>query len=493
MRTAPALLRSACARGALAHAPSAIVERARSAARGGRGRLAPLTEEGASESGITLIEVIASALIVGMITVGTLTGFVSAGRASANVRQHSQALLLAAQDEERLRGTNVTELGRLGTSTKTTTENGTVYTIESQAQFVSAAKEEFTCEASGTTADYIQTTSKVTWTSLGRTENGKRVLETLSQSSLIAVPTSTSLLVNVRNQYNAPVEGATVKESGKTQTAQQTTPASGCVIFGALADTEVNVTGTKAGWINEQREEEPAATEATLSSSSLVTDTFTIAAPGSIKAEFESAGSTAGVQGDTIYVSHTGLNEPVIAGTVGKYEAATLATKLFPFATPGSPPGESPYTVYAGDCTEDNPEVVASPNAIVGGKKEVTDHPAQVNAGEVTPVKVEVPAVNVTVYEGAGSSSPGSLDGKAEAKITNVSCGSTARTMKTTAAGALEFKYQPYAKKLKLCLTQLVGAQRYKYTTEFANTARAGISLPTVYMTATANKSSTGC
>jgi Tfp pilus assembly protein PilV len=458
------------------------------------GRVArTLTERATSESGFSLIEVIASALIVGLIVVGTLTGFVTAGRASADTRQHNQALLLAAQDEENLRAMNVTELGRLGAVTKPPVkENGTTYTIESRAEFVAAAKEEFTCETSGGTADYIQTTSKVTWQSLGKSENKKRVTESLSQSSLIPVPTSTSLMVNVNDEDNQPVSGATVKVTGKTMgKVEQATPESGCVIFGALPNNEVTITATKPGWVNEQGETEPAATEATLSTTSLVSKTFVIAEPGKIEAEFESAGSTAGVQGDTIYVSHTGLNEPVTGGTAGTYASASTVEGLFPYATPGNPPGENPYTVYAGDCAEDNPELIASPNPLVSGKKEVTDHPAQVNPGATTQVKVEVPAVNVTVYEGTSSSAP--LDSKAEAKITNVSCGSVARTMKTSSTGTLEHKFQPYAKKMKLCLQQTISGTRYSHSVEFANVVRAGINLGSVYMLATAYKGGAAC
>jgi hypothetical protein len=441
-----------------------------------------------------LIEVVISAMLVAIIAIATLTGFDTAGRATADERQHNQATLLAAKDEERLRGMNVTELGRLGTVTlPLVKEDGTSYTIQSKAQFISAAKEEEACATSGGNADYIRTSSQVTWPSLTKkkTASEPEPLESVSQSSIVPVPTSTSLLVNVRNQANEGVEGAIVKVTGKTTkaTVEQTTPISGCVIFGAMADSKVEVTATKAGWITESGEEEPPAKEATLSKTALVTATFTIAQPGSILAEFESAGTP--VQGDTFYASHTSFEGATVGGTAGTYASTAKLEGLFPFATPGTPPGESPYTAYAGECsTENNAELVASPNNVVGGKKEVTDRLVQVNPGATTTVRVEVPAVRVELYEGSLPTSKGSLDSKAEAKITN--CG-VSRVMKTTSAGALERPNQPYSKKLKLCLTQVVGTQRYTYSTEVANTARTGVTVPTIYMTATANKSSFGC
>jgi Tfp pilus assembly protein PilV len=444
---------------------------------------AALAAEGRSESGVTLIEVVISSVLVAIIAIATLTGFDAAGRATADERQHNQATLLAGQDQEQLRGMNVTELGRLGTVTKVTEPiDGTRYTVTSEAQFVSAAKEEFACETSGGNADYLQTTSTVTWPALGSREP-------VSQSSIVAVPTSTSLLVNIRNQANEAVEGATAKVTGKSTgtTVEQSTPSSGCVIFGALSDSEVGITGTKLGWINEKLETEPAATEAQLSSTSLVSKTFVIASPGTLLVEFESAGSKVGVQGDTVYVAHTGAPEKVV-GTAGTYSSTISVPTLWPYQTAGSPPGESPYTVYAG-CKGLDPGLTASPNPITNGKKEVNTPAPQVNPGQITPVKVELPAVNVKVYEGESSSSPGAPDAGAEAKLTF--CGAS-RVMKTTSTGALEHPYQPYTK-LTLCLTQVFGTQRYRFSTEISNLARAGTTLLPVYMKTSTYKSTTGC
>jgi type II secretory pathway pseudopilin PulG len=469
MLTFSAMLRSA-------HGTHARVSR-RAAELRNSNAFAALASEGRSESGVTLIEVVISAMLVAIIVVGTLTGFDSASRATSKERQRNQATLLAGQDEERMRAMNITELGRLGASTSPAEQNGTKFTIESKAQFVSAAKEEFACEVSGGTADYIQTTSKVSWASLTKQN---REPEAVTQSSLIPVPTSSSLLVNVRDQANEDVEGATVKVTGESGTTyEQTTPESGCVIFGALPDKKVKITGTKTGWINEKLESEPAATEAQLSTSALVTKTFAIANPGSLLVEFQSAGNPVGVQGDTVYVAHTGAPEKLL-GTAGTYSSTITVPGLWPYQTAGSPPGPSPYTVYAG-CKETNPATIS--------KGEVATPAPQVEPGAQTPVKVELPAISLKLYEGSSSASPGLPDSKAEAKLTF--CGSS-RTMKTTTAGALEQPYQPYTK-LTLCLTQLIGSQRYKYSSEVSNTARAGVTVGPLYMSSSIYKSTTGC
>ena len=70
-------------------------------------------------------------------------------------------------------------------------------------------------------ADYIETSSSVTWPSIG-------THAPISQSSLVAVPKSGTLLVKVTNRNNEPVPDATVAVSDRTSsavTAEQTTPA----------------------------------------------------------------------------------------------------------------------------------------------------------------------------------------------------------------------------------------------------------------------------
>ncbi len=448
-----------------------------------RRALAALADERASESGVTLIEVVISALLVAVIVIGTLSGFDSAGRAVADQRRHNQATLFAAQDEERLRGMNVTELGRYGTKKYTLNESGTEfksgekgtqYTLESKARFVSAEKEAFTCETEGT-ADYIQTTSAVTWAALG---SGSSKREAVSQSSIVPIPTSDSLLVEVENQLGQPVEGATIKVTGKATGSkyEQLTPESGCVIFGALSDSEVTMTASKTGWINMELESEPKQ-EAQLSSTSLIKKQFTLASAGTLQAEFVTNGTTP-VQGDTIHVAHTSTPEKLL-GTAGTYVSSLSATPLFPFQTPGPPVEDSKYAVYAGECSSSDPHGVNS---------ELEGPPTGIKPGATTTVKVEVPQIKTEVYEGSSSSSKGSPDSNAEAKLTDA-CG-TVRTMKTV-SGALAHPYQPYGK-TKLCLSQTISGSKYKYSTEFTVTAKTGYTVPAIYMSASANKITSG-
>ena len=149
---------------------------------------------------------------------------------------------------------------------------GTVFTVASSAEYVSASRSALTCGAAGGTADYLQTTSKTTWPALGSRSG-------VSQSSIVSTPTSALLMVKVVNRVNEPVEGALVTVTGASQTVTQTTPSAGCLIIGALAVETVKVAVSFGGWVDTNGKS--PSKELTLSSGSLVSTEFKIAAPGS--------------------------------------------------------------------------------------------------------------------------------------------------------------------------------------------------------------------
>jgi type II secretory pathway pseudopilin PulG len=424
------------------------------------GRRPALITAASAESGITLIEVVVSSLIVALIAVGTLTGFAGSNRASADERARNQATLLAAQDEERLRALNVTQLDQLGTKTRALPQKafGTTFTITSSAEYVAGAQNKLTCEVTGGAANYIQTTSKVTWPAL---PSG------VTQSSIVDVPTSLQLLVRTYGQNHEALEGATVSVTNRAETvtdAEEVTPVSGCVVFGGLPEREVDVQAVAGNDVNEAEEPSSSAPpkEVTLSPTALTGPVeFTLAPPGTIEPTFESNGSTTGVTGDTIFATHTGVSKALVGGTAGTYGATAKLAGLFPFQTSGGP---NPYKVYAGDCAANSPKTVAS----------VEERSAQVEPNGVVKPKVEVPAFNLTVYKGA-TTGEGVLATATSAKVINTACSSTAHAVKITSAGLLEQKYQPYAKELQVCVVGLISGTYYKSTqTGFSNSVKAG-------------------
>lgn len=464
-----------------------------------------------------LVEVLISAVLVALIVLATLNGFDVTSRATADERAHAQATVIAQQDEERLRGMTSAQLGQLGGSTQTVAENGqcveqasgawryceghaaytgTVFTVASSAQYVTAAKEAFTCETKEGSADYLQTTSSVKWPALGERP-------AVTQSSLVSTAAGgAALAVRVKNRDNEPVAGATVTATGAVTHAEQLTPTSGCVIFGALADKTVNVVAFKTGWVDRNGKSPPPAQAIDVSPGALATAEFTIEAPGAIAAEFESNGSS--VTSDTFYALQNEISSPpdFVGGTVSAYAHTVELTGLFPFVTPGSPPKANPYAVFAGDCEANNPALVTA-----GGEK-LKAPTAQVEPGQTTHVKVEAPAINVTVYEGESGAKPEKVITKAEsAKIVNKECSAaTAQNfakvpyehkVTISSEGHLEPKYQPYAKQIELCVVAfpipIAGTNYYvKSKATFANTAKAGTAALVLYMKSAGYSKSVG-
>jgi hypothetical protein len=470
-----------------------------------------------AETGLSLIEVLVASLIVAVIAVGTLTGINAAGRSTAETRSRAQATQLAGQDEERLRGLTPVVLGQLGSVTTSRAENGSclesvsgkwqywtkgsttfcenpsglsgtaysanVFTIASSATYVTAetggTKSNLTCETTSGTANYLQTTSSVSWTTLG-------TREPVNQSSIVTVPTSNTLLVKVLNQKNEPVEGATVTVSGISPELSQTTPSAGCVVFGSLSATSVKATATKAGWVNENGETAPTAKSPTVSKTATTAIKFVIAEPGGIFTEFVESGKSA-VSGSTFYAFQTAIAAPdgFVGGSATTYNTtAELGKIMFPFRNVSeTPSGTNPYTVFAGDCEANNPHVV---NA------SVTDTTAQVEPNATTHVKVQLPKVNVTVKEGTSGAPKGVFASVEHAMIVNKGCETApaARTGATpykhevtVSAGSLVPAYQPYAKELTLCIVvhNTVAKAYYKYSKTFENKGPTESSWGTIY------------
>lgn len=457
-----------------------------------------------------LIEVVISALLVGLIAIGTLSGFESANRAGSDQRAHAQGTQLAQQDEERLRGKTTTELAALTAagpsigyeadngfcieevSTKwqyAKTENkyemcntpvaysakpytGTPFTVTSSAQYASASKEKIACETSGATADYVQTTSSVTWPTLVAAKR-----PSVTQSSVVTNSVS-GLLVKVFDQYHLPVSGAEVTVTGEAAT-KQTTGITGCVTFlGIAAKTVeqkkvVEVTVTDAGFVDRAGNNPPLKSTVTLSPNSLSTEEFIIGKRGAIEAEFvsEIGGVMTPVESDTFYAAQSSINPPPADLIGGKAE--TIAPKvtlenLFPFAKPGTTTPES-YIVYAGDCEKNSPAIASAGAVPLTAQNEPSFVP-----GATAKVKLEVPEVNVKIWEGT-KATPLLVIAKSEsARIINKECENTSaqryatgavpfKTVVKIAAGILEpkYRYQPYAKELELCVVAKMATGKF--------------------------------
>ncbi len=459
----------------------------------GRSLTGLVTPSLGAETGDTLIEVLVSALLVGLVVVGTLTGFNSATKASYDGRAHAQAAVCAQQDEERMRGLTTKELSELGTSKREVTDTcepyvktsgykGTVYTITSTAEYVNDKTVGTACSPNGS-ADYLRTTSSVKWAAL-------KTRKEVTQSSIVTNPIGSSLLVKIENQLGEGVPGATVTAVGENTNQTLTTNAEGCAIFGSLVAPSVTVTVTKTGWVDHEGEALPPES-LKLVTGQTTSVTYQLGEAGSIKAKFQTtsnSGTSEEAYGDTFVAYQNGIVRAptfMLEGTISSsvsaaatdYQLSVTSPKaLFPFRTPPAPGTASPYTVYAGDCTGNEP-------AKNGG----TNVTAQVEPGEekILTEKLTVPPVNITVYSGTETEKTAAklVTTNGVASITNMACKGIIPTNYKTAPsyvhyqplsslGHLTYHGQPYGK-LELC----VSYNNRKWTAEVKNEA-SGPSTP---------------
>jgi hypothetical protein len=421
-----------------------------------------------------------SALMVALVVVATFNGFDVTQRATADERSHAQADQLAHQDEDRMRGFQISELSGFN-ETREVALNGTKYTITSKAQFVSDATGSESCTAGATTADYIQTTSEVTWPSL-------KARPPVVETGLIAPHLGGSLLVKVIDTNGKGVPGMTVKATGPSpsvSTETGTTNANGCVIFGSVEPGEYKVTTFQTGYVEKDGNEEPPVSErvATVTNGSTTLKEFQFDRAGELAVSFENPSTKVAVSGDAFLAFNTNMTLPsyktfISVGKLGVPEATiTSPKKLFPFT--------GAYTVYAGSCPADEPKAngqAKDPSIILspGGRGEIT---------------VPAPPVPIQVRSGTSAGSPGSTI-EATGTLLDTGCKGEGievkRSFKTIpATGALPNPNLPYGV-YSLCVTATISGKARKSTTAVTNNKPEGPLLQTIYLGG-AEENNKGC
>jgi Tfp pilus assembly protein PilV len=403
----------------------------------------------ASQAGDTLIEVMISALLVALLVVGTFSGLDSTNKATALQRSRSQADALAEQDEEQLRSEPVAKLSELN-RTHTVTQGGTTYTITSTSKYIADATATASCTSSSAKADYLQTTSTVTWKSLGV---GKPVAET----GIISSPADSALIVQVQ-ESGTVLPGATVVAKGPspaTTSYELETSSNGCAIL-AVPPGEYNIYVSKTGYVDPNGKENTHEDSSTTRSVYIPAETtskvgYNIGLAGKLEVSFTGAPPN---EGDTFVAFNTGQTSFRQFGTAETYtKPVTSTTTIFPF--------KSKYTVYAGSCEADLP----TKNGIASNPE------VEVTAGAPTPVTVNLAPVKVKVMSGfaAGSSNEGSVVTGASGATTD-GCG-TKRAL-TTSSGAITREGLPFGE-YSICIGN-GGASGKRFESTFKNNRTNG-------------------
>ncbi len=468
-----------------------------------------------SERGDTLMEVLISSMIVGLIVVGTLVGFDSVDHISAQERQHNEAATLANQSQEQLRTDPASVLETLGATGHSYTQavGGITYTIKQTAELLPVSGSNATCNVTSSkrqSGNAFSIASTISWHSQ---ETGHR--KTLNTSSIITPPTGSVLEVDADN---APVATSGVSnvdaivtftpvESSSPVTLQQTTGSEGCVVFGGIPATSAVVEIAETpGYVTVSGSRNYQPKEVTIAPNYTTHYEVIYNAGGAITAEFAYRGLKAfehkndaktkeiseAVTGDTFVALNTKMKtapefedgstrygnatppyEPLPAAltTPTPYEAsATTEKNLFPFTA-----SENGYwAVYAGDCSANNPE------SFTGGVK--NPEKIVVSPGGTTTATIPSSYLELNVYKGTPATPIGlETASKYPVTITNTGCKSLTpdnevkinepKHLQETTSGAeygghLEHPFLPFGQG-RLCLPYHSGSKYYTFTTEY--------------------------
>jgi type II secretory pathway pseudopilin PulG len=311
-----------------------------------------------SNAGFTIIEVLVTALIVILIASASAKALISTSHASGDQRLRAQADAVANQDLERLRGLSDDQLNGLNQGPRTVTVNGTAFNVTSTANYLDTTGAS-TCTSSA--AAYYKISSTVTWS-----ENySNRTDTTVTQESVLARPVTGDMYVQATDQTGAPLTGVSVAAVGP-DTQNDTTNASGCVLFAGLSPGSYALTLADPGYVDPNGNASPPNVNATVTASTPVAPSgnpFRLGRAGSLAATFTTIESSLGYYGEADAISWLGSGASY--GMSGGYRTATssaasgtLSTaSLFPFnlSTTATPSYTNNYSAWGGRCLQQEP------------------------------------------------------------------------------------------------------------------------------------------
>jgi Tfp pilus assembly protein PilV len=462
-----------------------------------------------SQDGFQLIEVMVSALLLGLIAIATFTGIQAVNASNANSRFRTEAELLAAQSQEHLRTDPVTALEKLASESiiYSVTVDGTRYTVTQSAKHLNGSGVSSACtvtERTAHTAPNYQVTSSVIW-------HGVQGGVPVAESSIVTPAVGSSLEVDIENAPTptAGVSGVTVQvsytseESGSTVKLEGTTGAAGCIVFTGIRATAASITVEETqNFVTTSGALKVEPTEVSIAPN-LTTPWATVYNEGgAVKAHFTYEGKTEykgqKVTGDTFVVSNEestavpkfavgstsfvepfeSANEEPYAVKTSDYQQEAFTAKGAKYLTGDLFPFPSAWTAYAGDCEENEPLLVTS--------SKVSPGKGVVSAGGTREIEVPMSYVTLKLYEGTVKKHTLlTTTAKAyEVKVTNTACSQAstaeptpnhatgvayAHVQKTTTSAVLENPFQPFGK-AEICLQNGTRVDKATYN----NTTVAG-------------------
>lgn len=364
----------------------------------------------ADESGAMLIEIMMSALILGIIALGVMKTFDVAATASGDNKHRAAAANIAENELERIRGLRISQVTALTGTPQTVTQNGVTYTRTSTATWVSQPTTGSICAGVDGPPTYLRVSVSVSWP--GRATKPVTVTSIIAPGARGTLNTQGALVIKIVDINGNPVSGVPVNIGGGA--SQGVTDTNGCVSWSPLTAGTYNMTASKSGYVTPDNGSS-LSESISVAGQDVTQRQYTYSQGGTISGTFYSVRSGASITSSPTKVSIAHPSKPTIVQNVsGGSFSANLA------------PDPSPYTVYAGGCAAARPPVAYETSATV-------------NPGSSASVQVRMPAIDaVTKIQNTA------VNGNV--KVTDV-CGDAYPLRPTTAAsgGKLSDPGFPYS------------------------------------------------
>ena len=415
------------------------------------------------ESGLTLIEVIVSSLMVVLIG-GSFVALGAVQTTTGDQQRRSQAADLAQQDQERMRGMSADQLSNLSES-RDVVADGITFEVTSTGKFINRSSGGDTCSAASSgAADYIRTTTSVTWDSNERSA--------VVVNGLATPPAGGSVVTRTIDQNGAAVAGSKILASGSSSATlgtrrSGTTDSTGCTIFPAMPVGDYDLSASLSGYVNPDGAASSTAT-VTATTTGTATKVFPIGRAGGVTATFSTVigGATlTGQQAPSIGWSNSGMATPRYITPAALSSSISTGTSLYPFISGSSNVYTNNYGVWAGSCATAQPPSASRTLTTVA-------------PGATATPRISMPGMDIEVRWRSSGTGSGTRVVPSAVKVTD-SCNQTwspalSSAGATATTGVLTYPGQPYGT-YTVCASYVSGGVTYKKTlTGVANTSFAG-------------------
>ena len=204
------------------------------------------------ERGSILLEALASAVLLAVLTLAVLQSVDGATASSGRNKARSVAAQLAEQDQERMRGMRFIDLSNYRKST-TVPVDGANFTVDSRTDWIrDATGATESCTNDSSQSSYLRIRSTVTSAIVG-TETKPVVIDSLVAPGVDTFgPDQGTLAVKLLDRDGNPVAGKTVTITDASRTMSDVTNSLGCAIFGFIAKGDYTVSLPTVGWVSDK-------------------------------------------------------------------------------------------------------------------------------------------------------------------------------------------------------------------------------------------------